>query len=262
TALLTVILLPFRVVLILVCLVVAWALANIGLYGLSKEDLRTKPLVGWRRQLRHLTALVMRTLFLFGSFNYIRYKGVRASPKEAPVICVAPHTAFYDSVCVVLFGPSAVVAKRLKGPLGEFATLAYTCAGLGITIRGRQASRAEAPVLVVSPHSSFLDAVIIYVTGLSSPLVRNADRNLGSKCPHRSCIDFLCFIFCCYCCYCFFLAYLYLFSIFRTCLCKKICFFFLIYIIAPFNNPTSPRHQCPTFEPSADPAHSLYLPDM
>nr|XP_040230217.2 lysophosphatidylcholine acyltransferase-like isoform X2 [Anopheles coluzzii] len=117
TALLTVILLPFRVVLILVCLVVAWALANIGLYGLSKEDLRTKPLVGWRR--------------------------------------------------------------RLKGPLGEFATLAYTCAGLGITIRGRQASRAEAPVLVVSPHSSFLDAVIIYVTGLSSPLVRNADRNLG-----------------------------------------------------------------------------------
>ncbi|XP_052900645.1 lysophosphatidylcholine acyltransferase-like isoform X2 [Anopheles moucheti] len=117
TALLTVILLPFRVVLILVCLVVAWALANIGLYGLSKEDLRTKPLAGWRR--------------------------------------------------------------RLKGPLGEFATLAYTCAGLGITIRGRQASRAEAPVLVVSPHSSFLDAVIIYLTGLSSPLVRNADRNLG-----------------------------------------------------------------------------------
>uniref|UniRef100_A0A8W7NYS1 EF-hand domain-containing protein n=1 Tax=Anopheles coluzzii TaxID=1518534 RepID=A0A8W7NYS1_ANOCL len=137
-------------------------------------------------QLRHLTALVMRTLFLFGSFNYIRYKGVRASPKEAPVICVAPHTAFYDSVCVVLFGPSAVVAKYETAslpffgrPLGEFATLAYTCAGLGITIRGRQASRAEAPVLVVSPHSSFLDAVIIYVTGLSSPLVRNADRNLG-----------------------------------------------------------------------------------
>ncbi|XP_035917961.1 lysophosphatidylcholine acyltransferase isoform X2 [Anopheles stephensi] len=117
TALLTVILLPFRVVLILVCLVVAWALANIGLYGLSKEDLRNKPLAGWRR-------------------------------------------------C-------------LKRPLGEFATLAYTCAGLGITIRGRQASRTEAPVLVVSPHSSFLDAVIIYLTGLSSPLVRNADRNLG-----------------------------------------------------------------------------------
>ncbi|XP_040174886.1 lysophosphatidylcholine acyltransferase-like isoform X1 [Anopheles arabiensis] len=133
TALLTVILLPFRVILILVCLVVAWALANIGLYGLSKEDLRTKPLVGWRRQLRHLTALVMRTLFLFGSFNYIRYKGVRASPKEAPVICVAPHTAFYDSVCVVLFGPSAVVAKYetaslpFFGKLIDYAQPIYVC---------------------------------------------------------------------------------------------------------------------------------------
>uniref|UniRef100_A0A182IU42 Phospholipid/glycerol acyltransferase domain-containing protein n=1 Tax=Anopheles atroparvus TaxID=41427 RepID=A0A182IU42_ANOAO len=67
----------------------------------------------------------------------------------------------------------------MKGLLSDFAVLTYTCAGLGITIRGRQARRAEAPVLVVSPHSSFLDAVIIYLTGLSSPLVRNADRNLG-----------------------------------------------------------------------------------
>uniref|UniRef100_A0AAG5DUV3 EF-hand domain-containing protein n=1 Tax=Anopheles atroparvus TaxID=41427 RepID=A0AAG5DUV3_ANOAO len=117
TAILTVVLLPFRVVLILVCLVIAWALANIGLFGLSKDDLRTKPLTGWRR--------------------------------------------------------------RMKGLLSDFAVLTYTCAGLGITIRGRQARRAEAPVLVVSPHSSFLDAVIIYLTGLSSPLVRNADRNLG-----------------------------------------------------------------------------------
>ncbi|XP_050099259.1 lysophosphatidylcholine acyltransferase-like isoform X2 [Anopheles aquasalis] len=117
TALLTIFLLPFRVILILVCLVMAWALANIGLYGLSTEELRTKPLTGWRR--------------------------------------------------------------RMKLLLSEFAVLMYTCAGLGITIRGRQAARHEAPVLVVSPHSSFLDAVIIYLTGLASPLVRNADRNLG-----------------------------------------------------------------------------------
>ncbi|XP_058063193.1 lysophosphatidylcholine acyltransferase isoform X2 [Anopheles bellator] len=117
TALLTVFLLPFRVMLILVCLSMAWTLAHIGLFGLSAEDLRTKPLSGWRR--------------------------------------------------------------RLKLLLSEFAVLMYTCAGLGITVRGRQAARREAPVLVVSPHSSFLDAVIIYLTGLSSPLVRNADRNLG-----------------------------------------------------------------------------------
>uniref|UniRef100_A0A2M4DQM0 Putative secreted protein n=1 Tax=Anopheles darlingi TaxID=43151 RepID=A0A2M4DQM0_ANODA len=73
-------------------------------------------------QLRHFTAVVMRTLFLFGSFNFIRYKGVRASPKEAPVICVAPHTAFYDSICVVLFGPSAVVAKYETASLPFFGS--------------------------------------------------------------------------------------------------------------------------------------------
>uniref|UniRef100_A0A2M4CGW1 Putative phosphate acyltransferase n=1 Tax=Anopheles darlingi TaxID=43151 RepID=A0A2M4CGW1_ANODA len=69
--------------------------------------------------------------------------------------------------------------RRMKLLLSEFAVLMYTCAGLGITIHGQQAARHEAPVLVVSPHSSFLDAVIIYLTGLASPLVRNADRNLG-----------------------------------------------------------------------------------
>lgn len=133
TVILTVILLPFRVILILGCLIIAWALANIGLFGLSKEDLRTKPLTGWRRQLRCVTAHVMRLLFLFGSFNYIRYKGERASPKEAPVICVAPHTAFFDSVCVVLFGPSAVVAKYetaslpFFGKLIDYAQPIYVC---------------------------------------------------------------------------------------------------------------------------------------
>ncbi|XP_039438291.1 lysophosphatidylcholine acyltransferase isoform X2 [Culex pipiens pallens] len=117
TALLTVFLLPFRVILIIVCLVIAWTLANIGLYGLSREELRTKPLSGWRR--------------------------------------------------------------RMKRALSTCAVHMYSYAGLGITIRGRQARRADAPVLVVSPHSSFLDAVIIYLTGLASPLVRNADANLG-----------------------------------------------------------------------------------
>ncbi|XP_058063192.1 lysophosphatidylcholine acyltransferase isoform X1 [Anopheles bellator] len=133
TALLTVFLLPFRVMLILVCLSMAWTLAHIGLFGLSAEDLRTKPLSGWRRQLRHLTALVMRALFLCGSFNFIRYKGARASPKEAPVICVAPHTSFCDSIAVVVCGPSAVVAKYetaslpFFGKLIDYAQPIYVC---------------------------------------------------------------------------------------------------------------------------------------
>ncbi|XP_021701052.1 lysophosphatidylcholine acyltransferase isoform X2 [Aedes aegypti] len=117
TVFLTVFLMPFRVILILVCLMIAWSLATIGLYGLSREELRTKPLSGWRRHMKRL--------------------------------------------------------------LSQCAIAMYSFAGLGIGIRGRKARRAEAPVLVVSPHSSFLDAVIIFLTGMTSPLVRDADANLG-----------------------------------------------------------------------------------
>lgn len=38
------------------------------------------------------------------------------------MICVAPHTAFYDSICVVLFGPSAVVAKYETASLPFFGS--------------------------------------------------------------------------------------------------------------------------------------------
>ncbi|XP_053682491.1 lysophosphatidylcholine acyltransferase isoform X2 [Sabethes cyaneus] len=83
--------------------------------------------------LRVVTAQVMRLLFVFGSFNLIRTKGERASPRDAPVICVAPHTAFYDSICVILFGPSAVVAKYetaslpFFGKLIDYAQPIYVC---------------------------------------------------------------------------------------------------------------------------------------
>lgn len=53
--------------------------------------------------------------------------------------------------------------------------------GVGIIVKGHQASRYEAPILVTAPHSTFLDAIVIYVAKMSSPVVRDEDRNLGSK---------------------------------------------------------------------------------
>lgn len=49
TAIFTVVLLPFRVMVICYLLVTAWFLACIGLYGLTEQDLRSKPMTGWRR---------------------------------------------------------------------------------------------------------------------------------------------------------------------------------------------------------------------
>lgn len=43
---------------------------------------------------------------------------------------------------------------------------------MNIVIKGRQASRKEAPILVIAPHSTFLDGGIVYVTGFPSIIVR------------------------------------------------------------------------------------------
>ncbi|XP_061714691.1 lysophosphatidylcholine acyltransferase isoform X2 [Cydia pomonella] len=110
TAIFTVILLPFRVIVICYLIVTAWFLACIGLYGLSEEDLRRKPMTGWRRALK-------------------------------PLICF----------------------------IGK---LSYLAGGMAISVRGQQASRKEAPILVVAPHSSFLDSCIVYATRMSSVIVR------------------------------------------------------------------------------------------
>lgn len=49
TAIFTIVLLPFRVAAICGLLIIAWWLASIGLYGLSEQELRTKPMTGWRK---------------------------------------------------------------------------------------------------------------------------------------------------------------------------------------------------------------------
>lgn len=109
--LLTVLLLPIRIICISIVLVLAWLLACIGLSGLSQDDLQAKPLVGWRKNLKIVAALSMRVLFIFGSFNWIKYKGVQASSKEAPILCVAPHSSVFDAILVIALGPPSIVAK-------------------------------------------------------------------------------------------------------------------------------------------------------
>jgi len=46
---LTIVLLPVRVVIVFTCLLVAYMLAYIGTMGLSQEEMNQKPMKGWRR---------------------------------------------------------------------------------------------------------------------------------------------------------------------------------------------------------------------
>ncbi|XP_075158908.1 lysophosphatidylcholine acyltransferase [Haematobia irritans] len=109
---LTVLLVPIRVVGCVLSLVTAWIFACIGLYGTTVEEINKRPLSGWRKKVRSLVAVCMRSLYAAGSFHYISFKGQRATAKEAPIMVVAPHSSYVDSIVVVATGPPAIVAKQ------------------------------------------------------------------------------------------------------------------------------------------------------
>ncbi|XP_065364797.1 lysophosphatidylcholine acyltransferase [Calliphora vicina] len=109
---LTVLLVPIRVVGVVLSLLSAWMFACIGLYGTTVEEINKRPITGWRKNIQYLVAGAMRMLYSAGSFQYITYKGERASAKEAPILVVAPHSSYVDSIIVAATGPPAIVAKR------------------------------------------------------------------------------------------------------------------------------------------------------
>ncbi|EDV99539.1 lysophosphatidylcholine acyltransferase [Drosophila grimshawi] len=109
---LTVLLLPIRVVGCVLSLLSAWMLAYIGLYGMSMEDIQARPLSGWRKNVQYFAARAMRLLYVSGSFHFIKFKGIPATPKEAPILVVAPHSSYVDSILVVSGSPPSIVAKR------------------------------------------------------------------------------------------------------------------------------------------------------
>ncbi|XP_011200429.2 lysophosphatidylcholine acyltransferase [Bactrocera dorsalis] len=128
---LTVLLMPIRVFGCLLSLLSAWMFACIGLYGLTLDDLKARPITGWRRQFQRITSGAMRTLFAAGTFHHVKLTGERASPKQAPIMVVAPHSSYVDSIIVVATGPPSIVAKRetsdipLLGKIINFAQPIY-----------------------------------------------------------------------------------------------------------------------------------------
>ncbi|XP_026463128.1 lysophosphatidylcholine acyltransferase [Ctenocephalides felis] len=110
TAVFTVMLMPFRIIVISILLILLWMLACIGLYGVTQEDLRRAPLKGWRRKLKPYLCLIGRLSYLAGGMA-ITVKGKRASRKEAPILVVAPHSSFLDSVIVYVTNMASIVVR-------------------------------------------------------------------------------------------------------------------------------------------------------
>ncbi|KAL0271512.1 UNVERIFIED_CONTAM: hypothetical protein PYX00_008584 [Menopon gallinae] len=123
TAVFTVAVLPFRVAAICGLLMIAWCLACIGLCGLSESELRSKPMTGWRKATKMVICTIMRALFVAGGFHWVTVKGKQATPKEAPVLAVAPHSSYSDALAVIYLGAPSVVAKGEIGQIPFFGKL-------------------------------------------------------------------------------------------------------------------------------------------
>lgn len=66
--------------------------------------------------------------------------------------------------------------QRIRECYNSAIYLSYWALGFRVTIKGVQAERDEAPILIVAPHSSFLDALLVPLCH-ASPLARIENKN-------------------------------------------------------------------------------------
>lgn len=132
-ALFTVAVLPLRMLVVLLLLVLAWMIGFIGLLGQNESDLKSKPMTGWRRDLKPIICLVLRAMFVAAGFHWITVKGKQATAREAPVLALSPHSSLFDALPIIFMGAPSIVAKAeaeqtpFFGKLINYTQPVYVC---------------------------------------------------------------------------------------------------------------------------------------
>ncbi|XP_033753917.1 lysophosphatidylcholine acyltransferase 2-like isoform X1 [Pecten maximus] len=121
-ALMSVFVVPFRLIFCAIFLVSGFALAKIALAFRTPEE-KQKPLCGWRNLLRPLVVLMCRGLFLAGGFHWVTIKGKRVCAEEAPILTLVPHSTYFDALPVVALELTTIVAKSQAEKVPLFGTL-------------------------------------------------------------------------------------------------------------------------------------------
>ncbi|OQV13194.1 putative Lysophosphatidylcholine acyltransferase 1 [Hypsibius exemplaris] len=122
---------PFRLLLAVICLLVAWAAGKIALMGLSPEIVNAAPFTGWRLFCRHLIMWCSRALFFAASIQKIEFVGEAADSvgrfedsSVAPIMISAPHFSYLDAFISGTVDITPVIkASAGKAPVfGRFLT--------------------------------------------------------------------------------------------------------------------------------------------
>ena len=97
TYILTVLLIPIRVVLIFATLLLAGIVSSLALYDLNESEKTEKPISPqWRKQAQRAAAFLGRASIRFCGFS-VTVVGEMASAEEAPILVAAPHSGFFDA---------------------------------------------------------------------------------------------------------------------------------------------------------------------
>ncbi|XP_069495743.1 lysophosphatidylcholine acyltransferase 2 [Ambystoma mexicanum] len=115
--LLGIILLPLRAIFIGLIMLLAWPFAVLATCSCLEPG--SKPIAGWQRKIvQNIIGSFGRCLFFLMGF-FVKVKGQLATPVEAPIIAVAPHSTFFDAVaCIVAGLPSTVSrSENVSAPL-------------------------------------------------------------------------------------------------------------------------------------------------
>ncbi|KAM6176347.1 lysophosphatidylcholine acyltransferase 2 isoform 3-T3 [Erethizon dorsatum] len=108
--LLGIILLPLRALLVGLILLLAWPFAAVST-ACCPEKL-THPVTDWRRKITQPALTFLGRAMFFSMGFIVTVKGKIASPLEAPIFVVAPHSTFFDGIACVVAGLPSLLSRN------------------------------------------------------------------------------------------------------------------------------------------------------
>ncbi|KAM3858631.1 lysophosphatidylcholine acyltransferase 1 [Diretmus argenteus] len=103
---------PVRLLLVAFLMLLAWPFAFTA--SLGRSEFTVEPQSWWRRLIDLSLRVIMRAMWFCGGFHWIKVKGERALPSEAPILTLAPHSSYFDAIPVTMTMGSIVTKLESK----------------------------------------------------------------------------------------------------------------------------------------------------
>ncbi|KAK2192173.1 hypothetical protein NP493_37g07019 [Ridgeia piscesae] len=113
---------PLRLVIVALLVTVTWFFATLALLGRSEADSK-QPMSGWRSYIRPLVVFFARSVYFVCGFHWVSLRGTQVPAAVAPILALAPHTCYFDSLPVSFLNLSSVVTRASSEDVFMFGTL-------------------------------------------------------------------------------------------------------------------------------------------